>query len=311
MYVLVLNETQDEAQPGGYTLIEENEVEGYNVIAFPGGPVRKMKIRGRKRRIPIMPIGQIVIDAYNKKLESYLNKGGTVSECLKSHRKPGLIKLDPPYPPSWIFPKDQNKEEDLAKIDFDLPYISVCFINFQGILTPVFSVSELSDLYFYDLFRLKTGGTDIRECVDCARAFFGKTTAVRCPKCRQEGKGEQKKLENLKADPVRHQIYKIKNRISKRTPENIKGYEYEYVNELHRRLNDASDNLAGTALEKGVQELNELDKKFWKLFRSIRDEKAYLPADGIEQWDKECYSMFKNENPEHWLKDWYSRAGLN
>ena len=194
-------------------------------------------------------------------------------------------------------------------MDFaDMPYIKVCYIQFMGELTPVFAVSNLSELYFYDLFRMKTAGVLIRECADCGRAFIAKTTAVRCEDCRKAGMGEQKKRNNLKSDPARNLLHKIKDRAKKRdsSPE----YQYGYYNSLHNLIEDTTDALTGNQLLEKANEINTLDSTFWKLHRYMKSDYCAVYDEEIyKQWEKERYTMFTQENPEQWLRDWYNKAG--
>lgn len=300
MYVLSMD--------NGYVQIEQNEKGGYDLIEYEGGTVCKLKIGKRNKDVHIIPIGQIVTDGYNKKLQSYMDAGGTVEEILQIH-KTGKIKIAAPYVPLWIYPKKKPAEQSITNMDFaDMPYIKVCYIQFMGELTPVFAVSNLSELYFYDLFRMKTAGVLIRECADCGRAFIAKTTAVRCEDCRKAGMGEQKKRNNLKSDPARNLLHKIKDRAKKRdsSPE----YQYGYYNSLHNLIADTTDALTGNQLLEKANEINTLDSTFWKLHRYMKSDYCAVYDEEIyKQWEKERYTMFTQENPEQWLRDWYNKAG--
>ena len=300
MYVLSLK--------NGYAQIKQNDVGGYDLIEHEDGTVCKLKLGKRTfKDVQIIPIGQIVTDRYNENLQSYMDAGGTVEEVLSVH-KTGKIKIAPPYVPFWIYPQKKPVELSLSDIDYsDMPYTKVCYIQFMGELTPIFAVDSLSDLYFYDLFRMKTAGVLFRECTDCGRAFLAKTTAVRCEDCRKAGMGEKKKYQNRKGDNARNILYKIKDRARKRdsSPE----YQNGYYNPLHNLIATAIENLTGKELLERAQELETLDSKFSKLRRRINANNYAIDDETYKQWQKECYTMFTQENPEQWLRNWYDKAG--
>ena len=294
MYVLSLE--------NGYAQVEQNDAGGYDLIEQEGGTVCKLKVGKRNKDVRIISIGQIVTDRYNKSLQSYKDAGGTVEEVLRLHET-GKKKVAPPYPPTWIYPKKKPAEQSLTGMKFsDMPYIKVCYIQFMGELTPVFSVNSLSELYFYDLFRMKAAGVLIRECMDCGRAFPAKTTAVRCEDCRKAGMGERKKQSNLKNNPTRSLIKQIKDRVKKRPTSDsfTEGY-LKHIGYVVGMPEEADLSC--------VQVVDSLDRKYWKrLWELYQHMQRSNNSDLKEKWQKDWYNLFTQNDPEKWISDWEEKA---
>lgn len=292
----------------GYVQIEQNEKGGYDLIEYEGGTVCKLKIGRHNKDVHIIPIGQIVTDRYNKNLQSYMDAGGTVEEVLQVHQT-GKIKIAHPYVPIWLYPKKKPAEESITNMDFaDMPYVKVCYIQFMGKLTPMFAVDNLSELYFYDLFRMKTAGVLIRECADCGRAFIAKTTAVRCSDCRKAGLGEKKKRANIKNDPARQLIYKIKDRNKNGKRNTSIAYQTYYAN-LCYVIQTHTENDSPEDLLEYAKMLDSQDKRYFKLCKFF-DTDCYN-ENLINEWNV-VKSKFPAdiENLEQWIEQWYEKAGL-
>ena len=157
------------------------------------------------------------------------------------------------------------------------------------------------------MYRLKATGTDVRECQDCGKAFFGNTTAVRCPDCRKAGRGEKKKRENIKSNPARLLERRIKGNVSKRRSKNMV-YLIDYHAALERAIDDAKDTFTGEELVKRLKQIAEFDHEYCKLAKKIYDGNHYLTPEQIEQWKCERNDPFINTDPEQWLIEWQVKA---
>lgn len=293
----------------GYAQIEQLETGEYTVVDYEGGTPCKLKIRKKAQSVKIIPIGQIVIDNYNCSLKSYLDNGGSVEEVLRLHKE-NKLKIKAPYPPLWIYPNKKPKEYALSEISLadDPTYLKVGYIQFMGQLTPVFSVDKISDLYFYDLLRMKSTGLLIRECEDCGCAFLAKTTAVRCSDCRKAGLGEKKKRDNIKNDPARQLIYKIKDRNKNGKRNTGISYQTYYAN-LCYVIQTHTENDSPEDLLEYAKMLDRQDKRYFKLCKFF-DTDCYN-ENLINEWNA-VKSKFPAdiESPEQWIEQWYEKAGL-
>ena len=300
----------------GYAQIEDVSEEvyvepHYVIIEYPNGPLCKLTIGRRTENVHIIPTGQIAIDVYNENQQKYLDGGGTVEELLKAYKSgKWLISLEPLYAHFWPFSQKPPKEQDLSDLDFSiLPYIKVCFIQYMGEQIPVFSVEELSDLYYYDLYRLKTSRKIVRACEDCGKAFFAHTTAVRCDDCRKAGAGEKKKRDNLNRDLAKKQIKRIMDRDRRRSKDR---YHYQLLDQIREaRDRMAKGEFTQEEFEKRIKEIDELDEKYMRLKRRIDSAICCMPEYMFKRWKDEGHTMFIQDDPEKWLKEWYKRAKLD
>lgn len=303
----------------GYIIVEGNLAEGYSVEELGKTCVSKtekekagyrLTINGSERWVEKVKIGDIALKKYNSEMENYI-KHNSVSEKGKRPFSTKKVHLSAPFQPIWLYPE---KQEDilLSDLDFqsDIAYSQVGFIPFDGEIIPVFNVSSVDELYWYDLFRLRAAGLRIKQCEDCGCAFVAKTTAIRCESCRKAGKGEEKKQTNLKSDPAR----KLKKGILNRSAKGKRPYIHEnYLNDLARKIDAAQegDRLPNGEYIRLLKQWDLWDRIYYKLCRYFREENdAVTDYDLQEKW-KSVYSNFpQTDNPEKWLSDWCEKTHI-
>lgn len=295
----------------GYAVMELAENGEYLVANYEGGIPYKLRIGKRPQSVRIIPIGEIVINRYNHSLQAYLDNGGNVKEVLRLHKEKKR-KIKPPYPPEWIYPSEKPVEYALSEISLadDPTYLKVAYIQFMGRITPVFSVDKVDDLYFYDLLRMKSAELLIKECEDCGKAFLAKTTAVRCSECREAGLGEKKKRDNIKNNPARQLVYKIKDRNKNGKRDMNLAYPLYYANLCYAiQTHTPESNECTPEFLQFAKELDRLDKLYFKLCK-------FFDADCfdetlIQQWNAEKSKFPANiEETDKWIEEWCKEANF-
>ena len=305
----------------GYFIVEGNTAEGYSIEELENaiaGKTEKEKagyrlaINGSKKWVKLIKIGDIALQRYNANIADYQAQGGSI-ETAETMFHSKRICLSPPFPPIWLFP-DKQVYLALSDIDFqsDIVFSQVGFIPFDDGIVPVFNVTSIEELYWYDLFRMRAAELRIKRCEDCGSAFVAKTTAIRCDNCRRAGKGEVRKQANLKNDPARKLIKGILNRSAngKRPfmPNN-------YLNDLARIINNLRKDKKNSPLEllSCLKKWDSWDRTYYKLCRYFRDEDENDNISDYElqnKWKQEYTQFPKTENPERWLSEWCEKAHI-
>ncbi|MCD7957882.1 MAG: hypothetical protein LUG93_19450 [Lachnospiraceae bacterium] len=301
MYILILDE--------GYLHIEKDEKGQYSIVEYEGEQAVEcsLKVMSRKKAVRIMPFGQIVINQYNHELDKYIADGGTVSEVLRFHSNNKLKKLKEPYPPQWIILADKG-QQSISDIDFenDPTYVSTSYVRFMGKLVPIFQVNRISDLYFYDLYRIQTADLIIKECIDCGHAFIARTTAIRCQKCRDAGFGERKKRMNRKSDPARSKAYKIvdRNCPNKRNPDiTYNGYQGQLQNVI---ADSAEERSAKDHLD-FLNLLDAMDKRFFNLCKYFSSDNCIADDETYNEWQTAKKQFPNVQDMKAWIETWEKR----
>lgn len=297
MYVLVMD--------NGYSEIIESENNSYEFVNHKEYNLStKITINGRKRTIHLIPIGSIVIKQFNESWDNYKAAGGIRTEALRRNVK----SLNPPYCPLWIFPNEKPVEYDLYNFSFsDLPFIPASYITINGKLRELFQVNKLSELYFYDLFRLKEKQNAIKQCKECGHAFIANTRAIVCDSCRKEGKIEERKRKNLMKDEIRKRFHQIKQRNAPGKRPCIYSLYYANICEIiqsHIESDNKND------LKNFSIQLDSLDRKFFRLCQYFASDGCYCDDDIRQEWKQKQREFLYVSNMEAWLKSWYEKALL-
>ncbi len=311
MYVIVLDE--------GYLQIDaefpgNDKFPGiYNIEEYTHGIAVKVKIKGKNRKVKIIPIGQIYLNHFNRLWDEYIKSGGKGNE-QNNH---GHIMLSSPSAPFWQYDETPIVDHELNDIDYenDLQYSKCAFAFINGDLRPIFSVNTINELYRFDLMRTKKARLKLRQCEHCGNAFFAKTTAVRCDSCRRKGIGNKKKYNNLMSDPARKLFKNIKDRNSKG---NRKDYIYStyyanlcYIIESYKNADNKND------LLEYAKTLNALDNQYYKLCKFFENDytgnKDYTGGEDLlyNKWLSEREEFPKTDNPEEWINHWLDLSGID
>ena len=134
----------------GYIQFDDEEK---TIIEPEKGLPYTVEFDGETKEIKIIPFGGIVIESYNTRLEKYISGGGSVDRLLRLHRegkipllpvqRDGSLMQNEPIPPLWFYSGKDIRDYSLSVTsDFDLPFQKVVFIQFQGQLTPMFTVDK-------------------------------------------------------------------------------------------------------------------------------------------------------------------------
>lgn len=297
MYVLSL--------PEGYVQIDKSEDGTIAFVEYKDGISVKLKIKGKSKTVSIIPVGQIVLDSFNKSWEEYKQAGGTRKVAIKRSR----VSISQPYCPKWIYPKDKVPDfsiDDINQHFMDNP-IEVTYIPFSKEIHPVFSVDRISQLYYYDLLRLKSAGLSIKQCCECGKAFRSSTTGKYCMDCRKAGVREKRKYNNLKNDPALSIFKKITDRNNPRQRAVINSSDY--LNNLRDVIDEHKQNDSEQQLRDFATLLSALDKRYYALYKHFgNDQYEYYGDEQLfEKWQKE-----KNEFPKvpdiiTWIEQWEKR----
>jgi hypothetical protein len=303
MYILTLDK--------GYALIEQRTkkdgTDAYYLADYENGTAEKIRVGRTEKSVCIIPTGQIVIDQFNNSWERYKASGGKRDKAL-SHKK-FLLSTGRAACPSWIYPEEPPTAFDLHDIDLIQDrFIKTAFIPYNGTLTPVFDVQNVSELYFYDLFRLKTEGIPLAQCTHCGRAYRKVTTRKYCDKCSSEGVSQRKKQENLKSDIWSSTYKKIRDRgLKDKDKEYIySGYNAELLKHIdeHRNTCRTDSHFQNGKDYPYITEINLLDKAYRKL---CKHNNIYLYD---SDWKVRRELFLTADNPAEWLKQEYKNAGL-
>lgn len=295
MYVLVMDR--------GYVEIVQSENKSYELENHREYSLStELTIKGHKRTIHLIPIGSIVMNQFNQNWDNYKKEGGSRTEALHKN----TISLIPPYCPTWIFPDEKPVEYDLYNFEFaDLPYIPMTYITVNGKLRELFQVDKLSDLYFYDLFRLKENKNTVKQCKECGHAFIANTRAIVCDECRKAGKIEERKRKNLMGDETRKKFHQIKQR-------NAQGKRpctySKYYADICRLISNHIDSDNKNDLKQFALQLDSLDRKYFKLCQYFASDICYCDEEILEKWQQKQQEFLYAPDMETWLKAWYKKA---
>lgn len=293
----------------GYAIITENDNGGYDIEDYEGMNSKEEYIDGVSAPIHLLPIGQIVIDRFNRSWDEYKQQGGKRNTALPTSRH----SLSSPHCPHWIFPDKKPTNYPLSNIDFrsDLSFIPTTFIPFMGTFAPVFEVSDVSELYFYDLYRMKVSDLQIKQCKDCGHAFVAKTKAVRCNKCRESGAGEKQKWSNLKGDQTRSTI----RRIMQRNEGNKRKFTYRdksynrYKGDLENLIAQHKQDDTADDFAVFVSMLDKADTLYYDLCKFYNPETNY-DDEACKEWETSRRLFLSADNLIEWLRCQYEKAGI-
>lgn len=295
MFVLALRE--------GYALIEQDEFGNTMLIDHVGGVPIKLDIKKKSKTVSAIPIGQIVMDVFNKKWIDYKNAGGTRNTALpKKH-----ISLAKPYCPVWIYPKKAADSLFIDDINEHLmeDTIQVKYLPIGNEILPVFKVDKIEKLYFYDLLHMKQQGILIKQCAECGKAFRAATTGKYCPDCRNAGILEKRKRITYMSDPAKKIFHQIKDRNNNGKREDVI-YKYYYAN-LCRIISSHTESDTAEQLLEFAKQLNALDKRYYALCKFFGNNpyEYYGSEELYKKWQAEK-SNFPCEisEPQKWIEQW-------
>lgn len=289
MYVLSL--------PEGYALIEENENKGTYLVEYEQGVPVQLKIHGEMQEVRIIPVGQIVIDVFNKSQEK--------SKCYKN-AKPSKRHLVSFTHPNWFYPDEKPQNYSIDDINaFNTEYsIKVIYLPFNDEIRPVFSVDRISQLYYYDLLRMKSAGLSIKQCCECGKAFRSSTTGKYCMDCRKAGVREKKKYNNLKNNPALSIFKKITDRNNPRQRAIINSPDY--LNNLRDIIDVHKQGDSAQQLRDFATLLSDLDKRYYALYKHFGNDKYeyYGNEQLFEKWQREKNEFPKVPDMTAWIENW-------
>lgn len=298
MYVLSL--------PEGYAQIDKSEDGTIAFVEYKDGTPVKLKIKGKSKTVSIIPVGQIVLDSFNKSWEEYKQAGGTRKVAIKRSR----VSISQPYCPKWIYPKEKVPDFSIDDINqhFMENSIEVTYIPFSKEIHPVFSVDRISQLYYYDLLRMKSAGLSIKQCCECGKAFRSSTTGKYCMDCRKAGVREKKKYDNLKNDPALRIFKKITDRNNPRQRAVINSSDY--LNNLRNVIDEHKQNDSEQQLRDFATLLSALDKRYYALYKHFGNDKYEYYGDEqlFEKWQKEKNKFPKVPDMTAWIEQWEKRT---
>lgn len=298
----------------GYLQIDEISKE---IIEYDNGLDYDLTVNGNETTVKIIPVGSIVIDSYNQNVEKYKAAGGSVSELLRIHKSNKIqLAADPkenkPTVPPWIYPRRKQDDYSLGfETDFDLPFLSVAFVPFQGDRVPLFSVTTVNDLYFYDMYRMKAANMQVRECEECGKAFIGNTTATCCSKTCINRRNNRKRSERLEKQPESGVMYQIKNTVRRRRLSIKQDSEFwaQYYNNLCNYMNTHTAKLSKESEHDFFISLKRIDLNFSDLNNYINCRSFDGSINDQKQWKTERLSIYDQKDPEKWLRSWFERLG--
>lgn len=179
------------------------------------------------------------------------------------------------------------------------------YITVNGKLRELFQVDKLSDLYFYDLFRLKENKNTVKQCKECGHAFIANTRAIVCDECRKAGKIEERKRKNLMGDETRKKFHQIKQR-------NAQGKRpctySKYYADICRLISNHIDSDNKNDLKQFALQLDSLDRKYFKLCQYFASDICYCDEEILEKWQQKQQEFLYAPDMETWLKAWYKKA---
>lgn len=292
MYILSLE--------NGYAEIIQNENNEYSIVDHKEYSVAdKITVHHRKRTVHLIPVGQIVFDRFNRSWDEYKKLGGKRTAAITKHG----VHSDCPQ---WIFPDDKPQEFDFYNPDLlNLPYIPVIHLTINGSVRELFKVKSLSELYFYDLSRLKLQIGQVKQCISCGHAFIAKTKAIVCDDCRKSGVIEERKRENLKKDKTRSTIKNIKDRISKRNC-----MYTDYLNNLCAVIDSHKDADTDDCFKEFIAKLDIFDRKYFELCKYFTGDTCYCEDDYFKEWQQSKTQFPNVADMEEWLRGWFNKIGL-
>lgn len=321
MYVLVV-ENQNRRNSGYLLINDEREYQTINGVEYIsvdsedyyiyGIEEAKHLLEGETEPM-LLPFGEIATHKYNARADKYIEDGGTVEHLLRKSKK---FVLDPPHPPIWFFgdfepsAKSEAEESDTNKAtllnalsEFEpqqVRYIRAASVELAGDYYTLFDVETLSELFDYDLQRVRSLQIPVEVCKYCGHAFVKTSRDVMCNKCRKEKKGEAEKHRRWNESEINREYAKFTNALRKRNGVGTASAYYCWITEKRD---------AGTVTVEWLEKWKKIDKGYQKLCRHFkRAEEATEQIDYAEEWNK-SYSDFPHNitDPEKWVNEWLDK----
>ncbi len=309
MFIFVIDGEKRE-QSGYLVILDEREQIGEDIstgsvyIDSPDNSASKISVNGSQYNL--YSFGSIALAAYNKSVDSFIEKGGDISKLGKTKNK---VNFDNPVP-AWVFSQKESEKKDrlnklfetIKNYDYrDGFYLRPKLISCGNDNFLMFEVESLEELYFYDAQKIRDLGIEIGTCKFCGHAFVKLTRAKMCGKCRAEKKGKRENQETWRSNELNREYAKFTNTLRKRNSHSENPSYYAWI---------TSKREDGIITLDWLTQWKEKDRAYQKIYRHyVRKAQYYSCNDeSVEAWNK-VKNKFPHsvDNIDTFLTEWLSK----